>query len=43
MKLITFRHKAVIIIDLERLMDFTGFNSNYLHLEGHHPKLSDVG
>ena len=42
MGLITFKHKAVIIGDLERLMDFTGFNPNYLHLEGHQPTPYDV-
>lgn len=35
MKLITVYHRTVVINDLEKLMDFTGFNPNYLHLEEH--------
>lgn len=35
MKLITVKHRAVFIIDLARLMEFTKFNPNYLHLEEH--------
>lgn len=32
--LITMKDKEVVILDLARLKDVSGFNPNYLHLEG---------
>ena len=42
MSLITMKHKAVLINNLERLMDYTDFNPNYLHLEGRQATAYDV-
>lgn len=33
MDLIALKHKSVLIKDLDRLREYTGFNPNYLHLE----------
>lgn len=32
--LITFKAKAIVILDIDKLNDFSGFNPNYLHLDG---------
>ena len=42
MKLVTVRNRTVVIDDLDRLMDYAGFNSNYLHLEEHHSTTYDI-
>jgi CRP-like cAMP-binding protein len=43
MRLIILKHKTVSISDLDRLMDYVGYNPNYLHLERRYDGASDVG
>ena len=33
MNLIDYRSKNIVIKDVQRLVEFTGFNQNYLHLQ----------
>ena len=40
--LVTLKHKALVIDDFDRLMDYAGFNPNYLHLEEHHTTAYDI-
>ena len=42
MGLIQLKNRAVCILNLEKLMDFTGFNPSYLHLEGRNRTAYDI-